>query len=222
MKNGPVFFLGLVAALGISWGGIVVASHQQLGKLTPYYDDTEGGSFPTRPPGMAARGQLVYADLGCASCHTQQVRRPDFGSDMARGWGDRQSVSRDYIFQARPQLGNSRLGPDLANLSGRKPSAPDSEDLLKFLYEGSAAHPSYRFLFEEKDIVGERSRHSLKLTGKSALPEGRQMVASERAQSLAAYLVSLNTSYAYPEARPVPSSAKHAVGTVEPKKEAHK
>ena len=40
-------------------------------------------------PGIAARGQLVYADLGCAQCHTQQVRRPDFGSDQERGWGER-------------------------------------------------------------------------------------------------------------------------------------
>lgn len=222
MKNGPILFLGLVAALGISWGGVVVASHQQLGKLTPYYDDTEGGSFPTRPPGFAARGQLVYADLGCASCHTQQVRRPDFGSDLARGWGERQSVARDYIFQGRPQLGNSRIGPDLANLAGRKPSAPDAEDLLKFLYEGSSAHPAYRFLFEEKDIVGERSRHALKFTGKAALPPGRQVVATERAQVLVSYLLSLNTSYAYPEARPIPASAKHGAAPADAKKEAHK
>src|SRR4051812_17104657 len=134
MKNGPLFFIGLFAALVISWAGIVLASHYQIGSLTPYYDEGESQAFPQRATGIASRGQLVYADLGCASCHTQQVRRPDLGADQARGWGERQSVARDYIFQLRPQLGASRLGPDLANLAGRKPSAPDAEDLLKMLY----------------------------------------------------------------------------------------
>jgi len=210
MKNGPVFFLGLFAALSLSWGGLVLASHRQLGGLTPFFDENEGGSFPTRPPGLAARGQLVYADLGCASCHTQQVRRPDFGSDVARGWGERQSVARDYVFQLRPQLGASRLGPDLANLAGRKPSAPDEEDLLKFLYAGGSSHPTYRFLFEEGPIIGQKSSAALKLTGSLAAPEGRQVVPSERARSLVAYLTSLNSPYTYPEARPLPPAAKAA------------
>src|SRR3954466_12733429 len=132
MKNGPLLLLGLLIAVMFSWAGLVLGAHKQLGSLTPYYDDTESSSFPSRPSGIAARGQAVYADLGCAACHTQQVRRPDFGSDQARGWGERQSVARDSIYQARPQLGASRLGPDLTNLAGRKPSAPDAEDLLKF------------------------------------------------------------------------------------------
>jgi cytochrome c oxidase cbb3-type subunit 2 len=221
MKNGPVFFLGLFAALTISWGGLVLASHHQLGGLTPYFDENEGSSFPTRPPGMAARGQLVYADLGCASCHTQQVRRPDFGSDVARGWGERQSVARDYVFQQRPQLGAFRLGPDLANLAGRKPSAPDEEDLLKFLYAGGSTHPTYRFLFEESAVVGQKSVSALKLTGSLAVAEGRQVVPTERARSLVAYLTSLNSPYTYPEARPLPPATK-AAGHESSSKEAKK
>ena len=205
MKNGPVFFLGLFAAVTISWAGIVLASHAQLGGLVPYFDDTEGKSFPERPAGIAARGQLVYADLGCASCHTQQVRRPGFGSDQARGWGDRQSVARDYIHQARPQLGGSRLGPDLTNLAGRKPSAPDAEDLLKLLYVGTPVHPRYQFLFETRPIVGEASAQALRLIGNLAPAAGFEVAPSERAQTLVAYLRSLNNTYEYPEARPAPA-----------------
>jgi cytochrome c oxidase cbb3-type subunit II len=212
MKNGPLFLLGLATALTVSWAGIVLAPHAQLGALTPYYDDTEQKAFPERTNGIAARGQQVYADLGCAACHTQQVRRPDFGSDQARGWGERQSVARDYIHQARPQLGSSRFGPDLTNLAGRKPSAPDAEDLMKFLYAGSPTHPSYRFLFENRPIVGEPSMRALRLTGNLTPPAGHEIVPSERAQTLVAYLLSLNTAYDYPESRPVPQAAAKGEG----------
>jgi cytochrome c oxidase cbb3-type subunit 2 len=210
MKNGFFLFLGLFAALTISWAGLVLGSHGQLGSLAPYYDDNEGQAFPARMSGIAARGQLVYADLGCAACHTQQVRRPGFGSDQARGWGDRQSVARDYIFQARPQLGASRFGPDLTNLAGRKPSAPDAEDLLKLLYAGSELHPRYKFLFEERKIVGEPSARALTLMGSLAPEPGHEVLPSERAQSLVTYLLSLNNTYDYPESHPAAAPAAPA------------
>lgn len=217
MKSG-VFLLGLFASLLLSWAGLVLGSHLQLGSLTPYYDDGESGSFPSRASGIAARGQQVYADLGCAACHTQQVRRPDFGSDQARGWGDRQSVARDYIFQARPQLGASRLGPDLTNLAARKPAAPDSADLLKLLYAGSAQHPSYKFLFNEREIVGQRSDLALTLTGELAAAPGREIVPTERAVSLVAHLLSLKNVYDYPESRPLPKVAATGHGSADQSK----
>lgn len=210
MKNAPLFFFCLLGALTISWAGLVLGSHAQLGGLTPYFDENEGQMFPAGMPGLAAQGQLVYADLGCAACHTQQVRRPGFGSDTERGWGERQSVARDYIFQPRPQLGGSRVGPDLANLAARKPSAPDAEDLYNLLYLGSEAHPQYAFLFKRTEIIGQRSLQALRLTGNDAPPAGYQVVPTERARSLVAYLLSLNQSYVYPEARPVPAAAKQA------------
>lgn len=206
MKNGFFFFIGLLAAFAFGWGGVALGSHKQLGGLAPYYDDGESSSFPARPPGLASRGQLVYADLGCASCHTQQVRRPDFGSDKARGWGDRQSVARDYIFQVRPQLGESRVGPDLANFAGRKPPVGDPE-LIEFLYTGivpggkAPTHPPYKFLFEDRVVAGETSAFAL--PARLGAAPGHQLVASERARTLVAYLQSLNTTYEFPEARPV-------------------
>jgi cytochrome c oxidase cbb3-type subunit 2 len=200
MKNAPLFVLGLFVALAISFGGIVLGSHAQLGGQTPYYDDAEGGAFPQRTAGLAARGQRVYADLGCASCHTQQVRRPGYGSDQARGWGERQSVARDYIHQFRPQLGVSRLGPDLTNFGGRKPV---EENLYRFLHDGSATHPRFPFLFEERKVAGERSSRALPV----AAAAGFEVVPTERAQTLVSYLMSLSTSYDYPEARPLPPAA---------------
>jgi cytochrome c oxidase cbb3-type subunit 2 len=210
MKNGPLFFLGLFTSLTLSFGGIVLLSNSQLGRLAPYYDDGEGKSFPERSSGIAAQGQLVYRDLGCAACHTQQVRRPGFGADQARGWGERQSVARDYIHQAYPQIGAMRVGPDLTNLAGRKPSPLDSEDLLKLLYLGQGAMPAHAFLFDNVKIVGQTPSKALKLTGKMVPAVGHAIVPTERAQALVAYLLSLNTVYDYPEARPVAHvEAKH-------------
>lgn len=210
MKNGPVFFIGLFGALALSWGGIMLAN-SQLGTLAPHFDENEGKAFPEHASGIAARGQMVYADLGCAACHTQQVRRPDFGTDQLRGWGERQSFARDYIHQATVQLGESRIGPDLANLGVRKPP-PDAEDLTNLLYAGrpldpqsKRQHPTYKFLFETREIVGQRAANALKVAN---LAPGWQVVPTERAQTLISYLQSLNSSYDYP--------AETASNTVKP------
>jgi cytochrome c oxidase cbb3-type subunit 2 len=204
VKNNFVFFLGLFAALGVSWAGIVIGSNAQLGSLPPYYDDNDQTTHPEWMAGEAARGQLVYRDLGCVACHTQQVRRPGFGSDQERGWGDRQSVARDYIYQPFPQIGYARIGPDLANLGDRKPSAPDAEDLLNLLYSGSSGMPSYRFLFEKRQIGAgaQPSNAALKLTGALKPADGWEIVPKPRAEVLAAYLANLKNTYTYPEAAP--------------------
>jgi cytochrome c oxidase cbb3-type subunit 2 len=203
MKNGFTFFLGLFLAVALAWAGIVLGSHVQLAHLAPYFDENEGKAFPERMAGIAARGQLVYQDLGCAACHTQQVRRPDFGGDKARGWGDRQSVARDYVSQAHVQLGESRIGPDLANF-GARPLSVDADRLTQYLYEVHGGMPSYRFLFEERKIAGERSANALKV----AAPAGYEVIPTHRAQALVAYLQSLNNVYEYPEAKPVEPEAK--------------
>lgn len=207
MKNGTYLFLGLFAALAASWAGVVLGAHLQLGRLTPYYDEGEGSAFPQPMPGIAAQGARVYADLGCASCHTRQVRRPSFGADQARGWGDRQSVARDYIFQARPQIGSSRFGPDLTNLAARTPAAPTAAELARLFYTGSPTHPAYPFLFETRPIVGERSVRALDLAGTATPRPGYQVLPDRRGEALIAYLLNLNQGFEYPEARPVPSEA---------------
>ncbi|HEY3757911.1 MAG TPA: cbb3-type cytochrome c oxidase subunit II [Opitutaceae bacterium] len=203
MKNGLMLFLGLLAAMVIPWSAIVLGSAGELGHQAPYYDETDGVTYPLRQPGTATRGELVYRGLNCATCHTQQVRREEYGADVARGWGERQSVARDYVYRANPELGAFRIGPDLANLGGRKPTAPDTEDLYRLLYEGSGGMPSYAFLFDDRKIVGQRSDEALQLTGRHEAKPGYEIVPTAAARSLAAYLLSLNSTYAYPEAKPV-------------------
>ncbi|MCK9213672.1 MAG: cbb3-type cytochrome c oxidase subunit II, partial [Rhodoferax sp.] len=60
------------------------------------------------------RGQQTYVSLGCALCHTQQVR---FLPTDIRRWGPpTQAWETQYDF---PQLwGTRRIGPDLARESG--------------------------------------------------------------------------------------------------------
>lgn len=199
MKNGPLFFFGLFFALTLSWAGLTLGTNAQLGDLKPHYDDLEGKAFPERASGIASRGQLVYQDLGCASCHTQQVRRPGFGSDKERGWGERQSVARDYVNQTRPLLGQSRLGPDLANYGQRAEAAGQTKaELLANLYNGSQGMPAYRFLFDEREIVGQPSANALH----GVAAEGYELVPTERAETLAAYLLSLKQTYQFTEALP--------------------
>ncbi|HWA08424.1 MAG TPA: cbb3-type cytochrome c oxidase subunit II [Opitutaceae bacterium] len=206
MKNGPLLFLGLFAAFGLSWAGLALGTSLQLGSLAPYYDQLENRAFPERAPGIASRGKLVYQDLGCAACHTQEVRRAGFGSDTERKWGDRQSYARDYIHQDRLQLGLSRVGPDLTNVGGRLKTAGD---VFKLLYHGTATMPAYSFLFDERPLHAEPSPKAV------AVVDGHEIVPSARAEVLAAYLLNLKTPADYP--------VEKAVNTVVAKKEeAHK
>ena len=214
MKSNFAFFIGMCAALGISYAGIVLSSTAQLGSLPPYYDDSNDATYPQAFLGVAARGQLVYRDLGCAACHTQQVRRPTFGSDQARGWGERQSVARDYIYQPAPQLGASRIGPDLTNVGDRKLNALDRDALLQLLYAGSRGMPPYRFLFERRAIgVGAQpSDYALNLPDSLQPAAGWEVVPTQRARDLVGYLVNLKTTYDYPEAFPLsPPKSETAV-----------
>jgi len=206
MKNGALLFLGLFAALGVSWAGIVVGSSDQFGALAPYYDAATDQTYPSGMAGVAARGQLVYRDLNCASCHTQAVRRLGFGADEARGWGTRQSVARDYIYQPFPQLGELREGPDLTNFATSSPIAVAPAGVYELLYTGRGDMPGYAFLFERRRISGEASSRALHLSGSLQPPAGYEIVPTRRAEALVSYLLSLSSSFNdYPEAKAPPA-----------------
>lgn len=209
MNRAPLIFLGVFFALAFSWTGIVLTNQITYGNLTPYYSAEEGKTFPEAAPGIAARGKLVYEDLGCIYCHTQQVRRPGYGADDLRGWGERQSVARDYVLEEKVLLGTMRTGPDLRNIGARQ---ADPTWHLLHLYdpqitsEGSIM-PPYRFLFERRKIVGQPSPDAITLPpgyeGAPPVPAGYELVPTERAKSLLAYLISLKDTYAYPETKNV-------------------
>jgi cytochrome c oxidase cbb3-type subunit 2 len=172
MKNLNSLLAGIFLAVAFPFGTLVVSSQMQLGPLGRAPAEEGGPLFPSREPGLAIQGRAVYVSLGCVSCHTQQVRPVGQGSDIARGYGVRASVARDYVLQKPVLLGDRRIGPDLANYGARAKdlasvhSAIQHDGQFAFLYTGA-----------------------------------KQEVATERAIALAAYLQSLRQDYSSPEAK---------------------
>jgi cytochrome c oxidase cbb3-type subunit 2 len=210
MNRASTLFLGVFFALAFSFVGLVLTNQLTYGDLRTHVDEDEGKAFPQALPGIAAQGKLVYQDLGCMACHTQQVRRPGFGSDTgegSRGWGERQSVARDYLREERVLLGSQRVGPDLRNLAARKNA--DGADftadwLYRYLYDPelvvkNSNQPRYAFLFKTQPVIGQPSPKALKLPAGRAPAPGYEVVPTARAESLVAYLLSLKDTYAYPE-----------------------
>ena len=117
------------------------------------------------------------------------------GPDIARGWGMRQSVAEDYLYDQPVQLGSLRAGPDLANTGARA----DANWQLLHLYaphsvvKGSTM-PPFRYLFEVRKIGREPSPNALKLPPEFAPPAGYEVVPKPEARELAAYLLSLRAT----------------------------
>ncbi len=201
MNRGAFLFLGAFSILAFSWTGLVVTNQITTGQLVSHFDEAEAAVYPAGIPGVVERGRAVYRDLGCVECHTQQVRRPGFGADQERGWGERLSVARDYLWENPVLLGSVRIGPDLRNVGARRDD-PNWHYLHLFdprlVVEGSTM-PSYRFLFDQRRIVGQPSAEALSLPAPYSVRDGYEVVPTERARSLVAYLTSLKDTYAYPE-----------------------
>jgi cbb3-type cytochrome oxidase cytochrome c subunit len=172
MKNLNTLLAGVFLAVAMPFGALVISSQAQLGSLGRAPAEEGGPLFPSREPGLAIQGRAVYVSLGCVSCHTQQVRPAGQGSDIARGYGVRPSVARDYSQQSQVLLGDRRLGPDLANYGAR---AKDVGGIHAAIQHGG----TFAFLYNgaKKDVP------------------------SERAIALAAYLQSLRQDYSSPEAK---------------------
>ena len=222
MKNGLILFFGVLATLALSWAGLLLTAHRQIGGLGPFKDPADETLYPQPLSGLADQGRLVYQDLGCVTCHTQQVRHEGFGSDLARKWGERGSYARDYIRDQTVLIGQNRLGPDLRNVGARLGDAKPEEYaewFYKLLYAPQSVAkgtnmPAHPFLFDVHPVTGRQpSAHALALPSKFAPGAGWEVVPTARAVALVAYLQSLKDSYDYPVERsrntPAPKEAGH-------------
>lgn len=211
MNQGPLVFLGVLATFSASWYGLVVSPRLQLGSLGLHASTNDVGVVsyaPSDRPGAARQGAEIYRAQGCAECHTQQVRPASEGSDLARGWGQRRSVARDYVFDAPAALGIRRVGPDLANYGERlgTNAVPWLRLYNPRLLTNNAASlcPGAPFLFEVRSVKDRgASASALALAGTAAPKAGFQVVPTLRAEQLAAYLGSLRQGVEFPEA-PLP------------------
>jgi cytochrome c oxidase cbb3-type subunit II len=209
MNRMPLLFAGFFFTFASAWVGLVLLPWSQFGNLTPVANPDEVNAkagqeiVPPALPGLAAAGERIYAAEGCVYCHSQQVRPGNQGSDMERGWGQRPSAPRDYIRRRIAYLGTMRTGPDLTNAGLRY---PDPAWHHKHLYAPrSVANwstmPAFRYLYEVRPIQGQRSPEALDLAPGDAPPPGYEVVPTENARALVAYLISLRQDYSLPEVK---------------------
>ena len=214
MRNFSILFLIILSSIALSFISLVLGSYIQLGNLTQSTETLdENGEllqgeplFPRKMPGIAQQGKAVYEDLGCIYCHTQQVRRKDFGADIDREWGKRVTVARDYVTQKRPLIGSQRLGPDLTTIGQRQPDANWHHLLLydpRIIAEGLSTMLRYPFLYKVQEIEESPSANALRSKkGSVYMPkEGYEIVPTKRAEVLIEYLLSLKLDYSLPEAK---------------------
>lgn len=205
MKNLHLIYAGVFFTLVCSWGGLVLSSQVQQAGLTPAASEEGSALYPRRLSGAAIQGKDVYISQGCVACHTQQVRPAGLGGDIARGWGQRPTVARDYILQDRLLIGSLRTGPDLADIGGRQ-SSDDWHYLHLFdptLTSPGSNMPSFRHLFELRRAGTSPAKNVVRIpaTHPAAAPAGQEWVPTERGRNLVAYLRSLRLDYNSPEAK---------------------
>ena len=132
------------------------------------------------------------------------------GADIARGWGVRQSVAADYLYDAPVQLGALRAGPDLTIIGARH---PDAAWQWQHLYAPrsvtpDSTMPAYRFLFVVRPKMdGQASPDALALKPEFAPAGDVEVVPTTEARQLAAYLASLRATAPLYEAPFTPVTA---------------
>ncbi len=198
MRYGPFIFFGVFLTFASAWIALVYVPYIQLGFIQPIEEQASGDTYPTPLEGDAAAGEMVYAHNGCLYCHSQQSRRKGFGADAERGWGPaRGTRAPDYIRDNRLMLGTMRTGPDLSTIGVRRSDAMWHHLHLynpQMMSSGSIMAP-YPFLYKKQKIVGAPSEDALDFAKfqkqEYAPPEGYEIVPTDDARALVAYLLSL-------------------------------
>jgi cytochrome c oxidase cbb3-type subunit 2 len=226
MQKPSTLFTGVFGAFVVSCGAMVLIPHSQLGGLQPQVQWDEGQNSPADvyPHSRHLAGREVYVSQGCFYCHSQQVRDPQYGADMERGWGSRRTVARDYIFEDVPLLGSMRLGPDFANYGWtakvaqkdgseksvkmwrnepkndtKKPEERNEQWIYRHLFNPRALFtdskcPTYRTLFERRRIGEKPSPNAAAVEGDF------EFVPTLEAEHLAQYLLALDRTHELKEA----------------------
>lgn len=187
-----------------SWCGLVLLPVWGLGNFKQAPDPETGEMIPPYLSDLEKRGRDVYIANGCVYCHSQQVHPARVRTDIARGWGVRRTVARDYMTQEIAQMGTMRTGPDLANIGVRNPSETWNYLHLydpQITSKGSIM-PPFRFLFDTKKIDPENpSADALNFPKGFGPGRGYEVTPNEDMRALMAYLQSLKlSSYEIPEA----------------------
>ncbi len=217
MSRSSYLFAGIFGSFAISCFALVLVPQVQIGNLQPQVDEEAGDIYPVNNP---RKGREVYASEGCYYCHSQQIRDPQNGLDIERGWGPRRTVARDYLYDRTAYLGSMRLGPDLTNVGTKEWRNEDKDDPRKPLHRDATWQylhlyqptsivresnmPPYRYLFETRKITGQRSVEALNVPTK----DGYEVVPRPEAKHLVAYLLSLDSTHPVKEVKGAAAPAK--------------
>lgn len=160
----------------------------------------------TKDDAVSVSGQITAAG-GKAETHIVPI-----GADISRHWGLRHSVADDFLWDDPVQLGSIRVGPDLANVGLRYDMNWELAHLYSPTSESKASTmPSYRYLFNVQKIGATPSPDALQLPADAAPAAGYEVVPTEDAKNLAAYLLSLRADVSLHDA-PFTTAAAAAAG----------
>ncbi|QTN30812.1 cbb3-type cytochrome c oxidase subunit II [Akkermansiaceae bacterium] len=217
------FILCLSVSFGVAWLAIIIVPFAKMRGIEPLAVEEADGTNAVFIPKRAGRitdGAEVYAANGCYQCHSQLIRptyagndmfRPDWAGlqfDEVRGDTRRETNAYDYAGEDFAQIGVARIGPDFSNL-GRRIEANYAKGvepeqwLYSHLYNPrwkpdrrNSACPSFRFLFDIREIKGNPSDEALPFP----VEDGMEIVPTPDARALVSYLLSLKKD------QPVPAS----------------
>jgi len=186
---------GMTCDLVLMGGGKNTAAvNKALAEINP----GNGGFTTNELPKTILRGVTkevadVAADKITTAGGKAEIHINAIGSDISRGWGVRRSVAADYLWDYPVQLGNLRAGPDLADIGARM---ADEATQLRHLYAPSAvapksAMPPFRYLFETRKMIGNVPSPDAVAMPQGVVAAGYEVIPSEDAKNLAAYLLSL-------------------------------
>ena len=171
---------------------------------------TSAGSNPTAVSNLISTLQLTGLDKDEATVVSGKISAAGgksethivpVGPDISRGWGSRHSVAEDFLWDNPVQLGSIRIGPDLANVGLRY----DLNWELNHLYAPQSASktstmPPFSYLFRVQKIGETPSPDALQLPEGFKPAAGYEVVPTESAKNLAAYLLSLRADVALHDA----------------------
>ena len=208
MTSFKKFILGITACFFFPWLCLVVIPHSKMNADIQEWTDADTGAvnaFPAGKPNIFRQGQIVYAQEGCASCHTQMIRptymgfeswRPGFGKEgtIEEPVRTRETRLGDYYGEEFAYLGNQRIGPDLSNVGYRYDEAWHHEHLyLPQSKRDFSLMPSFRHLYKKRKIRAQKSELALKNIEWSDDEEAQnyEIVPTDRAKALVGYLMTL-------------------------------
>lgn len=221
------FIFCLAATFFLPWLVLIVIPYAKMraAPVETWTDEDLGKqvSYPAGTPNIFRRGQQIYAAEGCASCHTQMIRPTYLGDESWRpgfsGKGTieepvrtRETKPGDYAGEFFAYLGVQRIGPDLSNAGYRNDEAWHHLHLYApHALRSYSTMPSFRHLYEKRKIRGQRSEDALELPAEFAPEEGYEVVPSEKAKTLVAYLMTLKKDAPLP-----PAGGNAAAGGAQP------